>query len=179
MGKKASSRCSWPLSTVLKGCWSQRSKYQCQCQPPTERKHIVPRAPTAATNPSCLSLSSHPRRVKYTMANLNLRPVTKPSSSSSTPSRPIPTASLLQPWAFDYTPSPSGQDANLLIMFHGLGTPPSPLSRLSTLSSLSQGQAIQDPRSPPSAARSTCPTPPSSPSKRRIRPSDPPTIIPY
>lgn len=50
---------------------------------------------------------------------LNLKPT---ASSSRVGPRPVPTASLLKPWEFDYSPSPDGKDLNLLIMFHGLGT---------------------------------------------------------
>jgi hypothetical protein len=59
-------------------------------------------------------------------SELNLKPVKNEASSS----RPQPTASILKPWEFDYTPSKDGKDLNLLIMFHGLGKSLySPMSR--------------------------------------------------
>jgi len=51
------------------------------------------------------------------MSDLNLRPV---ASSSSGP-KPVPSASHLTPWQFEYMPSPDKKDLNLVIMFHGLG----------------------------------------------------------
>ncbi|KAI9637618.1 uncharacterized protein MKK02DRAFT_36495 [Dioszegia hungarica] len=48
--------------------------------------------------------------------DLKLRPVNDGASGS----RPLPSASILRPWIFDYAPSPDGKDVNLLIMLHGL-----------------------------------------------------------
>ena len=56
------------------------------------------------------------------MAQLNL----KPSAPAPARSRPILSSSLLKPWVFKYSPSPDGNDLNLLILLHGLGTPSSP-----------------------------------------------------
>jgi len=50
-------------------------------------------------------------------SELNLKPV----KNEALGSRPQPTASILKPWEFHYTPSKDGKDLNLLIMFHGLG----------------------------------------------------------
>jgi len=43
------------------------------------------------------------------------------SGASSSRTKPVPSSSVLKPWDFDYAPSPDGKDANLLIMFHGMG----------------------------------------------------------
>ncbi|ORY35700.1 hypothetical protein BCR39DRAFT_511584 [Naematelia encephala] len=64
------------------------------------------------------------------MTELNLRPVASSSSSTSSSSKPIPTSSLLKPWDFTYSPSQTGKDLNLLIMFHGLGDTKLPFSNL-------------------------------------------------
>lgn len=45
----------------------------------------------------------------------------KPATSKPAGPRRAPTSADLAPWAFDYAPSKDGHDANLLIMFHGLG----------------------------------------------------------
>jgi hypothetical protein len=64
------------------------------------------------------------------MQDLNLRPVA--SSSKSTSAKPIPTRASLDPWDFNYIPSPDGKDANLMIMFHGLGELECPLHNCSS-----------------------------------------------
>ncbi|KLT41181.1 hypothetical protein CC85DRAFT_262474, partial [Cutaneotrichosporon oleaginosum] len=48
---------------------------------------------------------------------LNLKPVT----ATTVGARPAPKAADLAPWQFEYAPSRDGSDANLLIMFHGMG----------------------------------------------------------
>ncbi|GMK53741.1 hypothetical protein CspeluHIS016_0103270 [Cutaneotrichosporon spelunceum] len=45
----------------------------------------------------------------------------KPATATTVGSRPAPKAADLAPWQFEYTPSKDGSDANLLIMFHGMG----------------------------------------------------------
>lgn len=63
-----------------------------------------------------LNYLSH-RSLTTAMSDLTLKQV-QPQASSS---RPTPTKSLLNPWEFQYRPSPDGKDLNLLIMLHGLG----------------------------------------------------------
>ena len=64
---------------------------------------------TTSLNVNCTSITMS--------SELNLKPVKNEASGS----RPQPTASILKPWEFNYTPSKDGKDLNLLIMFHGLG----------------------------------------------------------
>lgn len=45
----------------------------------------------------------------------------KPATSSPATPKPVPTRAALKPWDFEYIPAKDGKDANLLIMFHGLG----------------------------------------------------------
>lgn len=45
----------------------------------------------------------------------------KPATPTPAAKKAVPTRAQLAPWDFDYRSAPDGKDANLLIMFHGLG----------------------------------------------------------
>ncbi|KAJ9098179.1 hypothetical protein QFC21_004508 [Naganishia friedmannii] len=51
--------------------------------------------------------------------SLNLRPVASTGPTSTT--HPAPQPSRIDPWKFQYSGSKDGKQANLLVMFHGLG----------------------------------------------------------
>jgi hypothetical protein len=73
--------------------------------------------PMDFTETTSLYLMSNTTKSTTMSSELNLKPVNGEASSS----KPHPTASILKPWEFLYTPSKDGKDLNLLIMFHGLG----------------------------------------------------------
>ncbi|TXT15878.1 hypothetical protein VHUM_00381 [Vanrija humicola] len=64
-------------------------------------------------------------------------PITlKPAQATPSAPKPAPTRAALKPWDFEYVPAKDGKDANLLIMFHGLGDTKAPFAGLARQMSL-------------------------------------------